>query len=136
MYSNSDISFKGNNYDFTLFDVEAMDRQSKFDLGLYLNPGTITIPQYNLRIGYYLNDKYDISIGVDHMKYVMRAWQASTIDGETRMVMILSFQLLIVLAAITPGMAHAILESNGTTLFPFNPSGLIKRSMIKTTRAK
>jgi len=81
MYSNSDISFKGNNYDFTLFDVEAMDRQSKFDLGLYLNPGTITIPQYNLRIGYYLNDKYDISIGVDHMKYVMRAWQASTIDG-------------------------------------------------------
>ncbi len=80
-YSNSDISFKGNNYDFTLYDVEAKDRQSKFDLGLYLNPGTITIPQYNFRIGYYLNDKYDLSIGADHMKYVMVNDQASTIDG-------------------------------------------------------
>ena len=81
MYSNSDISFKGNNYDFTLNDVAALDRQSKFDLGLYLNPGTVTIPQYNLRIGYYLNDKYEISLGVDHMKYVMRAWQSSSISG-------------------------------------------------------
>ena len=82
MYSSSDISFKGNNYDFTLYDVAATDRQSPFDLKLYLNPGTITIPQYNLRIGYFLNDKYEISVGVDHMKYVMRAYQPSTITGE------------------------------------------------------
>jgi hypothetical protein len=80
-YSGSDISFKGVNYDFTLTDVAAMDRQSPFDLKLYLNPGTVTIPQYNLRIGYFLNDKYDISVGVDHMKYVMRAYQPSTITG-------------------------------------------------------
>ena len=82
MYSTSDISFKGNNYNFTLNDVVATDRQSLFDLKLYLNPGTITIPQYNLRIGYFLNDKYEISVGVDHMKYVMRAYQPSTITGE------------------------------------------------------
>ena len=82
MYSTSDISFKGNNYDFTLNDVTATDRQSPFDLKLYLNPGTITIPQYNFRIGYFLNDKYEISFGVDHMKYVMRAYQPSTITGE------------------------------------------------------
>jgi hypothetical protein len=81
MYSSSDISFKGNNYDFTLYDVAATDRQSPFDLKLYLNPGTITIPQYNLRIGYFLNDKYEISVGVDHMKYVMRSYQPSSITG-------------------------------------------------------
>lgn len=81
MYSSSDISFKGNNYDFTLNDVAAKDRQSPFDLKLYLNPGTVTIPQYNLRIGYFLTNKYEISIGVDHMKYVMRAYQPSSISG-------------------------------------------------------
>ena len=82
MYSSSDISFKGNYYDFTLTDVAALDRQSDFDLKLYLNPGTITIPQYNLRIGYFLNNKYEITVGVDHMKYVMRAYQTSLITGN------------------------------------------------------
>lgn len=37
----------------------------------------MTIPQYNLRFGYYLNEKYQITLGVDHMKYVMKAFQSS-----------------------------------------------------------
>lgn len=80
-YSKSDIHFTGNNYDFTLNDVQAKDRQSPFDLKLYLNPGTITIPQYNMRIGYFFHEKYSISFGSDHMKYVMVNNQMSTIDG-------------------------------------------------------
>jgi hypothetical protein len=31
----------------------------------------MTIPQTNLRIGYFITDHYNISIGFDHMKYVM-----------------------------------------------------------------
>ena len=31
----------------------------------------MTIPQTNLRLGYFITDHYNISIGVDHMKYVM-----------------------------------------------------------------
>ena len=31
----------------------------------------MTIPQTNLRIGYFITDNYNISIGFDHMKYVM-----------------------------------------------------------------
>ena len=71
LYSTSDIHFSGNNYDFTLDNVEAKDRQSPFSAKIYLNPGNITIPQYNFRLGYYLNEKYSISFGADHMKYVM-----------------------------------------------------------------
>lgn len=81
-YSNSDIRFYGNNYDFTLNDVVAIDRQSRFDPSIYFNPANMTIPQYNLRIGYFIHDKYQLSIGADHMKYVMRNYQDVTINGQ------------------------------------------------------
>ncbi len=81
-YSNSDIHFTGDNYDFTLSDVVAKDRQSPFSFGLYFTPSTITIPQTNFRIGYFINDKYDISVAVDHMKYVMVQNQTTQISGE------------------------------------------------------
>lgn len=81
-YSNSDIHFTGDNYDFTLANVVAKDRQSPFSARLYFTPNTITIPQYNFRIGYFFHDKYNISIGADHMKYVMEAFQTVKIDGS------------------------------------------------------
>ena len=79
-YTNSDIHFQGTNYDFTLQDVQAKDRQSPFAFDTYFK--NITIPQYNLRIGYFLTEKYSISFGVDHMKYVMVSTQNTTIDGN------------------------------------------------------
>lgn len=69
-FSKSDIRFKGTDYDFTLYDVEAHDKPKGWHLD-YINPARMTIPQTNLRIGYFINDHYNISIGVDHMKYVM-----------------------------------------------------------------
>jgi len=81
-YSDSDIHFTGDNYDFTLNDVEAKDRQSKLGIDPFLNLGRITIPQTNFRIGYFINDKIDISIGVDHMKYVMVSVQETEITGN------------------------------------------------------
>ena len=69
-FSKSDIRFKGADYDFTLYDVEAHDKPKGWHLD-YINPACMTIPQTNLRIGYFINDHYNISIGVDHMKYVM-----------------------------------------------------------------
>jgi hypothetical protein len=80
-YTPSNIHFTGTNYDFILEKVRAVDRQSKFRAGLYLNPATMTIPQYNLRIGYFLSDKYNISFGADHMKYVASQNQTVKIDG-------------------------------------------------------
>ncbi|MCB9360169.1 MAG: hypothetical protein H6587_01420 [Flavobacteriales bacterium] len=81
-YSNSDIHFTGENYDFTLNEVKAKDRPTTFALNPYFHPAWITIPQTNFRIGYFLNDKYDISLGVDHMKYVMVQRQTSKISGD------------------------------------------------------
>ena len=52
------------------------------------------------------------------------------------MVIKRSFQLLIVRADITPGIAQAKLDISGTKLFPFNPSGRMMRSIINTTRDK
>ncbi len=80
-YSDSDIRFTGENYDFTLNNVSASDRQSKVRYNTYFKPSRITIPQTNLRIGYFISDKYDISIGVDHMKYVMNRVQDVKING-------------------------------------------------------
>jgi hypothetical protein len=81
-YSLSDIHFKGNNYNFTLNDVIAKDRQSPFDAKIYLNPVNMTIPQYNFRIGYFIGDNYQLSFGADHMKYVMQNDQTVKINGE------------------------------------------------------
>jgi hypothetical protein len=81
-FTKSDITFKGDDYNFTLKDVFAKDRQSKFAPGLYFKPTTITIPQYNFRIGYFINSKYHISAGIDHMKYVVQQNQIVPIEGD------------------------------------------------------
>ena len=79
-YSKSDIHFKGKDYDFTLYDVESVDKPKGWHID-YINPSRMTIPQTNLKIGYFINDHYNISIGVDHMKYVMNQNQVVKIGG-------------------------------------------------------
>lgn len=69
-YSRSDIRFKGADYDFTLYDVAAHDKAKGWHCD-YINPARMTIPQTNFRLGYFITDHYNFSIGVDHMKYVM-----------------------------------------------------------------
>ena len=80
-YSNSDIRLTGNNYDFTLYNVKAKDRITNFTFD-YFHPTKVSLPQTNLRIGYFITDNYTISIGVDHMKYVMESYQTVKISGE------------------------------------------------------
>lgn len=80
-FTTSDIRFHGDEYDFTLTDVVAKDRQSPFSARLYFSPTRMTIPQYNFRIGYFIGDNYQLSIGADHMKYVMQSDQTVKING-------------------------------------------------------
>lgn len=80
-YSKSDITFWGNGYNFTLSDVKAHDKPKGVHLD-YIDPLRMTIPQTNFRIGYYFSDHYSISIGVDHMKYVMTQNQTVPMDGS------------------------------------------------------
>lgn len=79
-YSKSDIHFKGNDYDFTLYDVRAEDKPKGWHID-YVNPARMTIPQTNFRLGYFISDKYSITLGVDHMKYVMYQNQAVDYSG-------------------------------------------------------
>lgn len=79
-YTKSDIHFKGENYDFTVQDAIADDKPKGWHVD-YVNPGRMTIPQTNFRMGYFINDHYNISIGLDHMKYVMRQDQTANVNG-------------------------------------------------------
>lgn len=79
-YTHSDIRFQGDNYDFTVDDVRAEDKPKGWHID-YINPARMTIPQTNLRIGYFVNDHYSVSIGVDHMKYVMTQDQTANVSG-------------------------------------------------------
>lgn len=81
-YSHSNISFRGESYNFKLLKVVAKDRQTPWDPAIYLNPALITIPQTNFKIGYFINDHYNLSFGVDHMKYVMVQDQTVKINGS------------------------------------------------------
>jgi hypothetical protein len=80
-FSKSDIHFKGNNYDFTLSDVKATDKPKPFGI-YYFKPDELTIPQTNFRLGYFIKENYTISLGVDHMKYVMSNNQSVKINGN------------------------------------------------------
>jgi hypothetical protein len=78
LYSKSDIHFKGNTYDYTLYNVKATDRQTSFSLTYFTD---ITIPQFNFKLGYYIDDTQSITIGTDHMKYVVSVPQNVKIKG-------------------------------------------------------
>jgi len=79
-FNKSDLHLTGEGHDIILYDIEANDRPSKLSLD-YINPYTWSIPQFNFRMGYFLSDKYSISIGWDHMKYVMLGNQTVNMYG-------------------------------------------------------
>ena len=80
-FTDSDITFKGKNYNFRLNDVVSRDKPKGYHID-YINPLRLTIPQTNARIGYFFTDNYNISIGLDHMKYVVIPNQQVDITGS------------------------------------------------------
>ena len=80
-YSTPDIRFTGADYDFTLNNVTAQDKPKGYHVD-YINPSRMTIPQTNFRMGYFFNDHYNISVGVDHMKYVMQQDKVVSYTGN------------------------------------------------------
>lgn len=80
-YGKSDVTFSGENYNFTLKDVKADDKPNPFGIK-FISPAHLTLPQTNYRLGYFIKDNYNVILGVDHMKYVMRPNQLVRIDGE------------------------------------------------------
>ena len=81
VYARTNLHFNGPEYDFTLYDLKGTDRPTRFGWE-YFDPSRFTIPQYNFRLGYYITDRFTISLGSDHMKYVVSANQMTRISGE------------------------------------------------------
>ncbi|WP_300674671.1 hypothetical protein [Soonwooa sp.] len=80
-FTNSDIHFSGNGYDFQLNNVVAHDRPTKFGM-VYFDPSWFTVVQYNVRIGYFIKDDLALVLGIDHMKYVMDQNQTVAFSGH------------------------------------------------------
>ena len=81
-YTPSTIHFTMSNGDnFTLHKAKAKDKP---DLDqVYKNPGDISIPQYNYRIGFYINKNLTkaIEVNFDHIKYVVTDGQTVNVTG-------------------------------------------------------
>ncbi|MEL1240666.1 hypothetical protein [Flavobacterium flavipallidum] len=80
-YSKSDVTFSGEGYRFTVEDMVAHDKPKGWHID-YINPSRITIPQTNFRLGYFINDHYSVTVGLDHMKYVMTQNQMAKVNGN------------------------------------------------------
>ncbi len=83
-YSKSDISLRGDDYNLKLYHISAHDRITKpvFNYNDYFKLTRITIPQTNFRVGYFLKDNWAVSLGIDHMKYVMDNNRTVRVTGE------------------------------------------------------
>jgi hypothetical protein len=80
-FTNSDIHFKGDDYNFTVENAQAHDKPKGWNVD-YINPARFTIPQTNMKFGYFISDHYAVSINIDHMKYVFNQDQTANVTGN------------------------------------------------------
>jgi hypothetical protein len=80
IYTPSTIRFIGPGYDFKLQGVEAADRPSR-DFNEYVNLKTFTVPQFDVRVGYNFKRNWAVSLGYEHMKYVMKHGPTYNLSG-------------------------------------------------------
>jgi hypothetical protein len=83
-YSKSTVHLKNTtseNYDFTLYDAHASDKPD-FDNFYVLD--NLTVPQYDMNIGYLFNDKRNLGVELswDHLKYVINDNQNMRVAGQ------------------------------------------------------
>jgi hypothetical protein len=78
-YSKSDIHFSqpslGN--DFRLLGVQAHDSKAWTDLFDH----ALTVPQYNVRAGYFWNEKWGLELAMDHIKWIVTQDQSVRMTG-------------------------------------------------------
>jgi hypothetical protein len=81
-YTNSTLKMKGADYSLTLHKLTANDRLTPISFHNYLQIDRVTIPQTNIRLGYFVKNNIAIIFAIDHMKYVMDQDQMATVVGE------------------------------------------------------
>ncbi|MFN8438678.1 MAG: hypothetical protein U0V72_13770 [Cytophagales bacterium] len=82
-YTKSNLHFRmSNGNNFVVHNVKAHQR-TNFS-SIFTSPKDITVPQYNVRIGLYLNEQRTagIEINYDHTKYVVSDYQTAHVTGQ------------------------------------------------------
>lgn len=82
-HSNSDITVSTPDGEFTIKEAQAVDRPKEFGLS-YFDPTKFTVPQYNIRLGYWPSEdsKIGFEAGTDHMKWIFDPNQKYEIEGD------------------------------------------------------
>ncbi len=80
-YTKSDLKLQGQGYNFDLQYSKASDHQSPLNSGDY-SLKSLSVPQYNFKIGYFYKQKWSISLGVDHMKYIFSDNNKVVVSGN------------------------------------------------------
>lgn len=124
-YSKSNIHIyrhdvnPANSYDFMLFDAKAHDKP---DMWRWWQLDRLTIPEYDLTIGYDLNNRYGLGFEVawNHLKYVVTDWQMIHLKGQIHGTPIDR------IAPLNPDTVH-LQHTNGNNYLLFN---VVKRQSI------
>lgn len=77
-YSASDVQFSSTNYDFTVGGMKFSDNKEEVAMGQYFNSSS---PQFNFHLGFFVANKWAITLGMDRLNYFSRANQTVTLDG-------------------------------------------------------
>ncbi|GAB3951919.1 membrane protein [Spirosoma harenae] len=125
-YTRSTIHFRNtttDNYDFTFFKAQAHDRP---DLTDFYKLDNLTVPQYDMNLGYFFNDKHDLGIELswDHLKYIVTDNQVIHVQGQIRGHQINKDTL------VTPDFVH-LQHTNGNNYLMLN---LVKRKKLWQTK--
>lgn len=126
-YTKSTIHFRNtttDNYDFTFIDAKAHDRP---DLHDWYKLDNLTVPQYDMNLGYFFNDKHDLGIEIswDHLKYIVTDNQVMHVQGQIRGHQIDKDTL------VTPDFVH-LQHTNGNNYLMLN---LVKRQKLWHSKA-
>jgi len=81
-HTKSDIKFQTKDGTFHIKNAIGKDRQTKFSFKKYFSLSEITIPQYNLKLGYQLRPNLAIVLGTDHMKWIFDNNKNYEITGD------------------------------------------------------
>ena len=86
VFGKSNLHMSGPGYDFTIHQMAAADVPTPFNSyelsHTYINPLNFTVPQFNFHVGWFFKENWSISLGWDHMKYVMRQNQTAQLTGH------------------------------------------------------
>jgi len=108
-YTKSDLHISqptlGN--DFTFVDVRARDSKAWTDLFSH----SLFVPQYNVRLGVFLNEKWGLELALDHIKWIVRE------DQEVRMTGTLNGSAVDTKVALTEDVLRYQLNNGANPIF-------------------